>query len=196
MKLLVNKLSKIMGGLGMVAKTGYNSHHKYAYVTEADILEHVRQELAKNNIFVFSSVLSSTKEGNLTTVLMSYTLVDGDSGEQMTVQSAGQGSDTQDKGIYKAITGANKYFLLKNFMLPTGDDPENDGVSPGAPKASKTTEPKQVPSKAASAANAGNFTKPSGFGPVKKAADAQPIPAQAAAPNTAAKPKANSGAWT
>jgi hypothetical protein len=29
-----------------------------------------------------------------------------------------------DKGIYKAITGANKYALLKPFLLETGDDPE------------------------------------------------------------------------
>ena len=29
-----------------------------------------------------------------------------------------------DKGIYKAITGANKYALLKTFLLETGDDPE------------------------------------------------------------------------
>ena len=31
-----------------------------------------------------------------------------------------------DKGIYKAITGANKYALLKLLQLATGDDPEDE----------------------------------------------------------------------
>ena len=31
-----------------------------------------------------------------------------------------------DKGVYKAITGAVKYIFMKNFLIPTGDDPEKD----------------------------------------------------------------------
>ena len=34
--------------------------------------------------------------------------------------------DAGDKGIYKAIAGAQKYALMKVFMIPTGDDPEAD----------------------------------------------------------------------
>lgn len=36
----------------------------------------------------------------------------------------GEGMDTGDKAIYKAITGAQKYVLMKTFLIPTGDDPE------------------------------------------------------------------------
>lgn len=35
--------------------------------------------------------------------------------------------DDADKGLYKAYTGGEKYFLLKNFLLPTGIDPDNSG---------------------------------------------------------------------
>jgi hypothetical protein len=192
MKNLVTKLSKIMGKLDTIGKSGYNEHHKYAYVMEADILEHVRSSLADNNIFVFSSVLSSTKEGDLTTVLMEYTLVDGDSGESVKVQAAGQGADRQDKGIYKAITGANKYFLLKNFMLPTGDDPENEGAQkhqqkPVAKAADTKNAPKPV-SKSATPSPTSNaeLIKPSGgFGPAK-----------AAAPKASNNSASNVGAWS
>jgi hypothetical protein len=38
----------------------------------------------------------------------------------------GSGSDTGDKGLYKAITGGIKYVLNTNFLIPTGDDPEKD----------------------------------------------------------------------
>ena len=48
----------------------------------------------------------------------------------MLFRSSGSGNDRSrsgavgDKGIYKAITGANKYALLKTFLLEKGDDPE------------------------------------------------------------------------
>lgn len=35
-----------------------------------------------------------------------------------------------DKGVYKAITGANKYLLFKLFQIETGDDPEKDEAAP------------------------------------------------------------------
>ena len=38
----------------------------------------------------------------------------------------GAGDDGADKGLYKAYTGAVKYFLMKTFLIPTGDDPEAD----------------------------------------------------------------------
>ena len=182
-----------MGKLDTIGKSGYNEHHKYAYVMEADILEHVRSSLADNNIFVFSSVLSSSKEGNLTTVLMEYMLVDGDSGESVKVQAAGQGSDSQDKGIYKAITGANKYFLLKNFMLPTGDDPENEG----AQKAFNKAPPKAAASVAKPAVDKPAVSKPSGgFTKPKVAAPSEPAKVEAAPSAPAPAAKSGAGAWS
>ena len=41
-------------------------------------------------------------------------------------QSIGTGADSGDKAPYKATTGAIKYALLTAFLIPTGDDPEND----------------------------------------------------------------------
>jgi len=38
----------------------------------------------------------------------------------------GYGDDAGDKGIYKAYTGAEKYALMKQFLVATGDDPEGD----------------------------------------------------------------------
>lgn len=134
-KSLVTKLTKVLQAASKVKKSGYNSHQNYQYITESDLLEVVREELAKLNIFVFSSVddcnsRELTREGKLsnyiTTVKMTFTFVDGDTGEQMSVGAIGEGADTQDKGIFKAITGATKYFLLKNFMLSGEEDPEKD----------------------------------------------------------------------
>lgn len=134
---LAKKLSKILVNVSKVEKSGYNAHQKYKYITESDLLDCVRKEIADNGIFIFSSIEDSQvrevvrkdKDSNyITNVKIKYTFFDGDSGESFSVHSMGEGSDSLDKGIFKAITGANKYFLLKNFMLSGDDDPEKDSV--------------------------------------------------------------------
>lgn len=133
---LARKLALISREIGKVPKTGHNAFHKYDYVTENDLVYAVRDKLAEANIFVFTStetqhcetILSGGGEKStlLTTVCTKHTFVDGDTGEEFSVLSQGQGSDNGDKGGYKAITGAMKYFIYKCFMIPTGDDPEGD----------------------------------------------------------------------
>lgn len=133
--MLAIKLARILGEVGKVPKSGHNSFHNYDYVTENDLVYAVRAKLAEAGVFVFSSNESQhvevceDKDGKkffLTTVTTKHTFVDGESGETFSVLSQGQGSDNGDKGGYKAMTGAMKYFLYKCFMIPTGDDPEQD----------------------------------------------------------------------
>ena len=141
---LVKKLINILDASNKVNKSGYNAHQKYHYITEADLLDVIRKELVKQGIFVFTSVedavterIEGSKQPVLTTVKMKHTFVDRYSDEQFTVYSYGQGVDSADKGIFKAITGASKYFLLKTFMLSGDDDPENDGET--APRSNNKT---------------------------------------------------------
>ena len=167
MKHLAEKMVKIIAGVsGRVAKSGYNSHNKYSYVMEADLLDAVREEMFNNKVCIFSSVEESTTQevgdkGNiLTTVKMMHTFVDSESGEHFSVYTYGQGSDKLDKGVYKAITGANKYFLLKSFMLAGDDDPEKD--TKPAPNTVTNSKPKGpfVPKPAATAnTSTGGFAK-------------------------------------
>ncbi len=136
MKNLAKKLVQVVGSVsGKVGKSGYNSHQKYNYVMEADLLDAVREEIVKAGIVITSSVEEVTRDGNITTVKLKHTLIDAESGESFEVWSAGQGADNQDKGVFKAITGANKYFLLKTFLLSGDDDPENDAGKPAQPVA-------------------------------------------------------------
>lgn len=132
---LVKKLAKVMQEVKYIQKRGYNSFNNYKYATESDVAEKIREELAQQNVIMIPSVVShSTREhtnrkGNteyITTVKMDFTFVDGDSGEQFVFSMVGEGQDAGDKGPYKAITGAQKYALMKAFMIPTGDDPEVD----------------------------------------------------------------------
>lgn len=126
---LVKKLCAIMLEAEGVLKSGRNEHFKYDYVQESDVVTLFRPLLAKHGVFVFHSVEEEHREGTLTRITVRYTFSCYDTGESFSVLGKGYGVDNQDKGIYKALTGCHKYFLLKNFNLPTGDDPEKDATS-------------------------------------------------------------------
>lgn len=129
---LVKKLVEVMACIDRIPKSGHNNFHDYDYTTEADVLEAVRGELAKRCVFIVPSVIDSKEIGvgqkgmRVFTLRMRLTAHDGETGEQLSWDMYGQGSDSLDKGAFKAITGAMKYGLLKPFLVPTGDDPERD----------------------------------------------------------------------
>lgn len=142
MKNLTTKLVRVMASVTNVEKNGRNTFQNYDYVTEKDIVDAVRAGLIKENVMLFSSVEMSQRDGDLTSIVVKHTFVDGDSGETFEVKSLGTGSDKQDKGAYKAYTGAMKYMLQKCFLLPIGDaDPEatdETGKSTGTAKKAAT----------------------------------------------------------
>lgn len=132
---LVSKLAEVMKRVKYIRKAGFNDFHRYAYATEADVNEHVREVLAELNVVMIPNVKSHSvrehvnakgKTEYIVTVGVEFTFYDGDSGETITFMTYGEGQDAGDKGTYKAITGAQKYALMKAFMIPTGDDPESD----------------------------------------------------------------------
>jgi hypothetical protein len=67
-----------------------------------------------------------------TKIRMEMAFYDGDSGEVIRAIAYGEAGDTGDKGIAKAITSTVKYFLLRMFLLSTGDDVDSDSSSPEA----------------------------------------------------------------
>ena len=138
-KNLYQKILTVMEAVDRVEKRGRNEFHKYDYVLEADLIEAVRKTLIEEGVFVFASVVeertstagTEDKPKQITSVKTKYKFVNVDNPEESEeVLGFGQGEDQGDKGGYKAITGAMKYFLMKTFLIPTGDDPENDGETP------------------------------------------------------------------
>lgn len=136
---IATKMAKVMTEVGRVAKNGRNDFHRYSYATEADIVEEIRGSLSANCIVFFPSVKQVLREGELTHVEMEFRFIDGETGETLESTFWGCGQDKADKGLYKAYTGANKYVLLKTFLIPTGDedDPEHDGKAHNPPQQEK-----------------------------------------------------------
>ncbi len=149
---ILAKLSAIQKDVKAMPKEGVNEFQRYKYLMEAQVAEQFKALLEKHGVlfFVSSHIMETIPpaEGQkqyLTNVAVDYEFVDVESGETVRGQAAGQGTDSGDKGVYKAITGAVKYIFMKNFLIPTGDDPENEKVL--APKKGRYSSPKVNPDK-------------------------------------------------
>lgn len=126
------RLARILAQIEKIPKEGRNDFHGYDYVKEDTLTEQIRPMLAEEGIsLVFGAEEVLLEENCITLVRCTFTLgcSEGDP-IVTTVWGAGRDADRNhkrgDKGIYKAMTGATKYFLYKTFLVTTGDDVEND----------------------------------------------------------------------
>jgi hypothetical protein len=144
------KLAQIASLIGEIPKRGENTFHHYKYVREPDLVEAVRPILAEYGIWLEWTLVWDAERGivghqrvpqvlrdrdkniigtqdSLTILMAEFWFVDGESGEQTAKKIIpGYGDDTSDKGSNKALTSLMKYFLMKTFLIATGDDPEAD----------------------------------------------------------------------
>jgi hypothetical protein len=137
---LKQKLAEVRRRISYVQKRGHNERFNYSYVTAADIAGAVGDALAELEVVVIPNLESISHENispnqgypdRLTRVVMTYTFMDVNSAEELTVKMPGEGRDPGDKGPYKAMTGALKYALLQSFLIATGDDPEDERADSG-----------------------------------------------------------------
>lgn len=150
------KLAEVLTAVGYIEKAGTNASQGYKYVMAAQVADKVREELSKRglsivpaNVDVIESGKTVSEKQTLITLKVTWRITDSETGEFVEFQSIGSGSDSTDKGVYKAQTGALKYGLLMGFLIPTGDDPENEGSDRIAEAAKKIfAEDKPVAKKA------------------------------------------------
>ena len=133
---LKQKLAEVRLRIGQIEKRGVNEQGNYKYERAADLAGAVGDVLAELGVILLPRLESISTEplGNrtgaehLTRVVISYTFIDANSSEELTVKMAGEGLDAGDKGVCKAQTSALKYTLLQSFLIATGDDPEEDSL--------------------------------------------------------------------
>lgn len=131
---VVDRLRLAAQSIGTVAKTGHNSAQGYDFVEAAEVTRQARKALLDNGLVMTPEAImierdeltetSTGKKQQLITLRVAWEITDGVN--VLPVVSVGQGTDSGDKGAYKALTGAMKYAFIEALMLPTGDDPEKD----------------------------------------------------------------------
>jgi len=153
MKNLAKAICEVMAAASHVQKTGQNAFHGYNYASDADLLRVIQPAMAKAGLAMIPAQVVQTDKaldkGKVQTdVHVQYMLVHT-SGETLTIQALGRGIDKEDKGQYKAMTGALKYALRQTFLVPTGDDPEVHSDAHEDAPAAKRPPKKAAPKKAA-----------------------------------------------
>ena len=165
---IYEKLLNITSEIKNVSKNLEVGVGKNAYkaVGEADVLFAVKQLEQKYKVYSYPckrevidrAILETEKEynGNVTKgnqiflrIETTYRFVNiEDPEDYIDITTYGDGIDTQDKAVGKAMTYADKYALLKAYKIITGEDPDQEH-SPDTAKYTSHTDgrkatPKQI----------------------------------------------------
>jgi len=114
----------------------------YSYVSSALVLERIRAEMDAQGLILLAATVEerlhidgaysyAEKKQHFTELVMEFTWINVDNPEEREVcRWYGQGIDNGEKGPGKAMTYAEKYFLLKFFHIATGDHDDPDAGVP------------------------------------------------------------------
>lgn len=125
-KNLFQKISQVMQDVEYLTKDSKIEFGttKYKAISEEKVTTTLRASLIKNGLVILPIEQLAGRVGNVSTVNTKYKIIDIDTGQFEILASSGEGADTQDKGVGKAMTYAYKYMLLRTFAIPTGEDPD------------------------------------------------------------------------
>ena len=139
---IYQRMLAVADACGSVAKTK-GGGERFATVKHDDVTAALRPLFIKHGVMVNSSVASVTVSEpwesknriyRQTDIMLDIAFVNvDDPTDRIDVKSCGAGIDYQDKGVGKAFSYAWKYAVMKNTMLETGDDADNDTRQPSAP---------------------------------------------------------------
>lgn len=127
-KNVYERIAEVMKDVKFLAKDKHVTYGSTNYnaISEENVTSSVRKSLIKHGLVIVPVEQNHRREGNLSTVDTKYRIQCIDDKEDYIIAaSSGTGSDTQDKGVGKAMTYAYKYLLLRVFAIPTGSDPDN-----------------------------------------------------------------------
>lgn len=131
------KLHAIQCAVDSVIKDGKNLSDKYDFASDENVLDTFRPLLDEHKLLLIPAMTDAcvhegtTRSGTtrfMTEIRFNMIFHDVESGEEVITPWYGQGVDLAgEKGVGKAATYAEKYFLLKFFHVGTKkDDPDAD----------------------------------------------------------------------
>lgn len=132
---LVAAVAQVMKQVQYIQETGKNKFHGYNYASDEDLLKSLQPAMAEAGLSLTPMRMAHTVtehtpdnkgKAQWRTDLTATYLLAHTGGGWMTVETIGCGVDGEDKGAYKAMTGALKYALRCTFLVPTGQDAERD----------------------------------------------------------------------
>ena len=131
------KLLKIQEGIDGLTKDKRNDTQKFDYISSEQVVDKIRPMLIENRLLLTPKIkdarITTDETRSKTTRYMTELFLDMEwfdceSGETYIVPFYAQGTDLAgEKGVGKALTYGEKYYLLKQFHIGTNkDDPDGD----------------------------------------------------------------------
>lgn len=136
---LWQKLAEVSGKLGAIAKDGEApaAMGGFKFISHGAVMGHLRQQLAERHVAVLESLelisdesvtmhtKNGERQGRRVVVKLTCEFVNGENPEERhSVSWFGEGLDLTDKALQKAATSAQKYVLMKTFLVSDKDDPD------------------------------------------------------------------------
>lgn len=146
-------ISRVMEDCGSVGKTSKNTQQGYKYRGIDAVMNALNPALRKNKVFVVPEVLEQSREERTTNkgglLIYSITKVKytfyAEDGSSVTATVIGEGMDSGDKSMNKAMSAAFKYALFQTFCIPTEEmiDSEVDSPEPTPKTSQRRSQPPQ-----------------------------------------------------
>lgn len=153
---LYEKLMEVRRSVDYLQKAQKNEKQKFNYVSSAQVLGAVRDAMNEQGLLLEPRVIKAifhhkgSESMHFTELKMTMTWVDTETGEKSTHLWYAQGTDQHEKGVGKALTYAEKFFILKYFNIPTDKwDPDAWEASQEKKERKRKEKQPQKPSKPA-----------------------------------------------
>jgi len=140
---IYESMAAVMEDCGIVGKDSKNQQQGYKYRGIDAVMNALNPALRKNRVFVVPEVVDQTREERTTNkgALLIYSITKvkytfyAEDGSFVTATVIGEGMDSGDKSMNKAMSAAFKYACFQAFCIPTEEmrDSEEDSPEP-APK--------------------------------------------------------------
>ena len=140
-------IQMVMDEIGAIGKNKKNTTQGFSFRGIDDVMNTLHPLLAKAKIFIYPEVIDTEREertnrnGNTliyTTVKVRYHFVSTEDASEIVSVVCGEGMDSGDKSLNKAMSIAMKYAAFQVFCIPTEEmvdpDIESHQVAPKQPK--------------------------------------------------------------
>lgn len=156
---IYQRIVQCMKDCGAIGKNKFNKDQNYRFRGIDDVMNALSPAMSKNGIFVVPNVLDITREERVsakgktliyTTATVEYTFF-SEEGDSVKCVVVGEGMDSGDKSVNKALSAAFKYACFQTFCIPTEEMHDSEEDSPEvAPRrsAAKRTEKAAQPAPA------------------------------------------------
>jgi hypothetical protein len=123
---LWQKMAYVSKNVGAVKKDGYNKHNKYNYQSIEAITSALRVLMADTGLTMFSECVAAVLDNGNWHCEYLFTFVDTENGDSKECKWRASVPAKNDKAMGAAHSYAQKYFLMRTFMISSNEDIDLD----------------------------------------------------------------------